>query len=101
MVSNFVGGLFNASDMKDNSGVVVAMGSFFNGVLGYGVLGTVDGVATVVTNPFGTIEGINNVVGNPGAAFSALKKEAGRIWDEELLNGSWEDRSRVVGAAAF
>ena len=101
MVSNFVGGLFNASDMKDNSGIVVAMGSFFNGVLGHGVLGTVDGVATAVTNPFGTIEGINNVVGDPGAAFSALKKEAGRIWDEELVNGSWEDRSRVAGAAVF
>ena len=101
MVSNFVGGLFNASDMKDNSGIVVAMGSFFNGVLGHRVLGTVDGVATAVTNPFGTIEGINNVVGDPGAAFSALKEEAGRIWDEELVNGSWEDRSRVVGAAAF
>ena len=101
MVSNFVGGLFNASDMKDNSGIVVAMGSFFNGVLGHRVLGTVDGVATAVTNPFGTIEGINNVVGDPGAAFSALKKEAGRIWDEELVNGSWEDRSRVAGAAVF
>ena len=101
VVSNFVGGLFNASDMKDNSGVAAAMGSFFNGVLGHGVLGTVDGVATAVTNPFGTIEGINNVVGDPGAAFSALKEEAGRIWDEELVNGSWEDRSRVVGAAAF
>lgn len=101
MVSNFVGGLFNASDMKDNSGIVVAMGSFFNGVFGHRVLGTVDGVATAVTNPFGTIEGINNVVGDPGAAFSALKKEAGRIWDEELVNGSWEDRSRVAGAAVF
>ena len=101
MVSNFVGGLFNASDMKDNSGIVVAMGSFFNGVLGHRVLGTVDGVATAVTNPFGTIEGINNVVGDPGAAFSALKEEAGRIWDEELVNGSWEDRSRVAGAAVF
>ena len=101
VVSNFVGGLFNASDMKDNSGVAVAAGSFFNGVLGHGVLGTVDGVATAVTNPFGTIEGINNVVGDPGAAFSALKKEAVRIWDEELVNGSWEDRSRVVGAGAF
>lgn len=41
------------------------------------------------------------MVGDPGAAFSALKEEAGRIWDEELVNGSWEDRSRVVGAAAF
>ena len=101
VVSNFAGGLFNASDMKENSGAAAAVGSFFNGVLGQGVLGTVDGVATAVTNPFGTIEGINNVAGDPGAAFSALKKEAVRIWDEELVNGSWEDRSRVVGVGAF
>ena len=73
----------------------------FYGVLGHGVLGTIDGVATAVTNPYSTIEGINNIVGDPGTAFSALKKEVGRVWDEEIINGSWEDRSRVAGAVTF
>lgn len=101
VVSNFVGGFFNASDMKENSGVAASVGSFFNGVIGHGILGTVDGIATAVTNPYGTVEGINNIVGDPGTAFSALKKEVGRVWDEEIINGSWEDRSRVAGAVTF
>lgn len=54
--SNFAGRLFNANDMKENSGVAAAVGSFFNGVIGHGVLGTVDGIASVVTNPYGMIE---------------------------------------------
>ena len=54
-----------------------------------------------MTNPYGTVEGINNIVGDPGTAFSALKKEVGRVWDEEIINGSWEDRSRVAGAVTF
>ena len=62
---------------------------------------TIDGVAIAVTNPYSTIEGINNIVGDPGTAFSALKKEVGRVWDEEIINGSWEDRSRVAGAVTF
>ena len=101
VVSNFVGGFFNASDMKENSGVAASVGSFFNGVIGHGILGTVDGIVTAVTNPYGTVEGINNIVGDPGTAFSALKKEVGRVWDEEIINGSWEDRSRVAGAVTF
>ena len=60
-------------------------------MVGHGVLGTIDGVAIAVTNPYSTIEGINNIVGDPGTAFSALKKEVGRVWDEEVINGSWED----------
>ena len=87
--------------MKENSGVAASVGSFFNGVIGHGILGTVDGIATAVTNPYGTVEGINNIVGDPGTAFSALKKEVGRVWDEEIINGSWEDRSRVAGAVTF
>ena len=101
VVSNFVGGFFNASDMKENSGVAASVGSFFNGVIGHGILGTVDGIATAVTNPYGTVEGINNIVGDPGTVFSALKKEVGRVWDQEIINGSWEDRSRVAGAVTF
>ena len=75
--------------------------SYFNVVVGHGVLGTIDGVAIAVTNPYSTIEGINNIVGDPGTAFSALKKEVGRVWDEEVINGSWEDRSRVAKTVTF
>jgi len=97
ILSDFVGGLFHASDMGEDQGAAAAAGSFLNGVIGEGVLGTVDGIAGIVTDPWGAVEGVNNVIREPDAAAEAAWNGVEEAW----VNGSLEDRCRLAGAAVF
>ncbi len=101
VVSDFAGGFFNVSDMEENSGVAAAVGSFLNGIVYHGFFGTIDGVASVLTDPFSTVEGVNNILRDPKAAGTAVWNEGKRIYDEEVINGSTEDRSRLAGTMFF
>ena len=53
-------------------------GAFINGLLGTGLLGTVDGIGSVITDPLGTAGGIVGIGAHQEESFPALFEAAKR-----------------------
>ena len=103
-VSDFVGEAFHSSDREesgDSSNLASVSGAFVNGFVGTGALGTVDGIGGMIADPYGAAEGIVSMLANREEAYVMIKEAAMKAVDENLINGSWEDRSRVAGAVVF
>ena len=103
-VSDFVGEAFHSSDREesgDSSNLASVSGAFVNGFVGTGALGTVDGMGGMIADPYGAAEGIVSMLANREEAYVMIKEAAMKAVDEHLINGSWEDRSRVAGAVVF
>ncbi len=103
-VSDFVGEAFHSSDREesgDSSNLASVSGAFVNGFVGTGALGTVDGIGGMIADPYGAAEGIVSMLANREEAYVMIKEAAMKAVDENLINGGWEDRSRVAGAVVF
>ena len=98
------GEAFRSSDREesgDSSNLASVSGAFVNGFVGTGALGTVDGIGGMIADPYGAAEGIVSMLANREEAYVMIKEAAMKAVDENLINGGWEDRSRVAGAVVF
>lgn len=104
VLSDLVGEIFHASEREnggDETNLPSMAGAFINGLLGTGLLGTVDGIGSVITDPLGTAEGIVGIGAHQEESFPALFEAAKKAVDKNLIHGSGEDRCRVAGAVVF
>lgn len=96
IVSDLMGGLFDASSMEDSKNATSVVGSIMNGGA-RSILGTIDGLATIVTDPAGTVEGLVKMARDPDIYATQIWNSANIYVDEKLINGSAEDRAKVAG----
>lgn len=104
VLSDLVGEIFHASEREnggDETNLPSMAGAFINGLLGTGLLGTVDDIGSVITDPLGTAEGIVGIGAHQEESFPALFEAAKKAVDKNLIHGSGEDRCRVAGAVVF
>lgn len=96
IVSDLMGGLFDASSMEDSKNTTSVVGSIMNGGA-RSIPGTIDGLATIVTDPAGTVEGLVKMARDPDIYATQIWNSANTYVDEKLINGSAEDRAKVAG----
>lgn len=104
IVSSFTGGLFHASAMNNDKGksnTASVTGSFLNGFLGIGILGTVDGLIGAVADPFTALEGINQFFYEPEKSVPVFRSYVISELNKKFIHGSAEEKSRVAGAITF
>ena len=104
IVSSFTGGLFHASAMNNDKGksnTASVTGSFLNGFLGIGILGTVDGLVGAVADPFTALEGINQFFYEPEKSVPVFRSYVISELNKKFIHGSAEEKSRVAGAITF
>jgi RHS repeat-associated protein len=70
-------------------------GSFLKGV-GQSVVGTIEGVGSMIINPLATIKGIVQIVKDPVGTFNALKKIATQTYND-FVNGTPAQRAEILG----
>lgn len=95
-VSDFLGGLLDASSMEDNGSPAAVTGSFVNGGA-RSILSMVDGLAYIYTDPAGALEGVTKIARDPDVYGEIVWDSANSYMDENLINGSAEDRARFSG----
>ena len=104
IVSSFTGGLFHASAMNNDKGksnTASVTGSFLNGFLGIGILGTVDGLVGAVADSFTALEGINQFFYEPEKSVPVFRSYVISELNKKFIHGSAEEKSRVAGAITF
>lgn len=101
IISDFVGGLTGQKDPEAKSNYFTVKGAFYRGLLVDGLFGTVEGVASLVADPFTAIEGLNNIVMNPRETLPAIGSGIMEYFDQMRKHGSPEDWAQLGGQAAF
>lgn len=100
-LSDFVGELTDQRGPGAESNAFSVVGAGVRGVVVKGLLGTVDGIATLIEDPVTALEGINSIVAHPDESIPAICDGVKTFWDDKVVNGSPEDRAEVVGQAVF
>jgi hypothetical protein len=100
-VSDYIGAFTNQRDPNAESNVFSTIGSFARGVVVDGLLGTVDGLANMVADPFEAIEGINSILAYPEKTLPAICSGVKDYVDKKIIHGSAEDRAQAAGQAVF
>lgn len=85
IVSDLMGGLFDASSMEDSKNTTSVVGSIMNGGA-RSIPGTIDGLATIVTDPAGTVEGLVK-----------MADAVDTVGDMEKIGDVTLDAARVIG----
>jgi hypothetical protein len=100
-VSDFVGAFTDqrGPDAKSNSFSI--KGAFYRGVLVDGFLGTVDGVANLIADPFEALEGLNTIMLYPEKTLPAIGSGITAYLKEKIVDGSPEDWAQVAGQVTF
>lgn len=100
-LSDFVGELTDQRGPGAESNAFSVVGAGVRGVVVKGLLGTVDGIATLIEDPVTALEGINSIVAHPDESIPAICDGVKTFWADKVVNGSPEDRAEVVGQAVF
>ncbi|WP_206426594.1 EndoU domain-containing protein [Clostridium sp. E02] len=100
-LSDFVGAFTDQRDPDDESNLFSVSGAIYRGIWVKGALGTVDGIASLVTDPFAAVEGLNSIVAHPEEVAPVMCEGVKTFWNEKIVEGSAEDRAEVVGQAVF
>jgi hypothetical protein len=100
-VSDFVGAFTDQREPGAKSNSFSIKGAFYRGLLVDGVLGTVDGVANLIADPFEVMEGLNTIVLYPQETLPAIGSGIKEYVDTKIIHGSPEDWAQVTGQVTF
>ncbi|MBE5974798.1 MAG: hypothetical protein E7251_09410 [Paenibacillaceae bacterium] len=100
-LSDFLGELTDQRGPGAESNAFSIVGAGARGIVVKGLLGTVDGIASLIEDPVAALEGINSIVAYPDETIPVICKGVKTFWNEKVVNGSPEDRAEVFGQAVF
>ena len=100
-VSDFVGAFTDQRGPGAKSNSFSIKGAFCRGLLVDGLLGTIDGVANLIADPFEAMEGLNTIVLYPQETLPAIGSGIKKYLNTKIKNGSPEDWAQVTGQLTF
>lgn len=100
-VSDFVGAFTGQREPDAMSSTFSMRGAFCRGLLVDGLLGTVDGVANLIADPFEAMEGLNTIMLYPEVTLPAIGNGIKTYFKEKILDGSPDDWAQASGQVTF
>jgi hypothetical protein len=100
-VSDFVGAFTGQREPDAMSNTFSMRGAFCRGLLVDGLLGTVDGVANLIADPFEAMEGLNTIMLYPEVTLPAIGNGIKTYFKEKILDGSPDDWAQASGQVTF
>lgn len=100
-ISDFVGAFTGQREPGAKSNSFSIRGAFYRGLLVDGLLGTVDGVANLIADPFEALEGLNTIVLYPKETLPAIGSGIKEYVNTKIIHGSPEDWAQVTGQVTF